>query len=102
MLAADPKDEAPATSGPTATTAGDVAIRMALYDAAGTLVHQSALTLGSRHRLALEVSELLEGVAPPPGSSLVVNASAPIDAIGLRCDEGSWTVSPSLPLEAQR
>ena len=80
----------------------DVAIAIALYDAGGVLVHQSARTLHGWNRLAMEVSELLDGVAPPAGSSVIVSASAPIDVIGLLCDEGSWTVSPSLPLEAQR
>jgi hypothetical protein len=80
----------------------DVAIGIALYDAGGALLYQSARTLESQHRLAMELSELLDGVTPPPGSSVIVTASAPIDAIGLLCDEGSWTVSPSLPLEAQR
>jgi hypothetical protein len=82
--------------------AGDVAIGIALYDAGGALLYRSTRTLESQHRLALELSELLDGVTPPPGSSVVVSASAPIDAIGLLCDEASWTVSPSLPLEAQR
>jgi hypothetical protein len=81
---------------------GDVAIGIALYDAGGALQYQSARTLESQHRLAMELSELLDGVTPSPGSSVVVSASAPIDAIGLLCDEGSWTVSPSLPREAQR
>jgi hypothetical protein len=80
----------------------DVAVGIALYDAGGVLVYQSARTLERQHRLAMELSELLDGVAPPPGSSVVLTASAPIDAIGLLCDEGSWTVSPSLPLESQR
>ena len=83
-------------------TPGDVTVGIALYDAGGALVYQSARTLESQHRLAMELSELLDGVTPPPGSSVVVSASAPIDAIGLLCDEGSWTVSPSLPLEARR
>jgi hypothetical protein len=81
--------------------AGSVAMAIALYDAGGVLVHRSARTLESGHRLTMEASELLDGVAPQPGSSLIVSASAPIDAIGLLCDEGSGTVSPSLPLEAQ-
>jgi hypothetical protein len=79
---------------------GAVTVGIALYDAGGALLYQSARTLESLHRLALELSELLDGVPAPPGSSVVVKASAPIDAIGLLCDEGSWTVSPSLPLEA--
>jgi hypothetical protein len=81
---------------------GDVTIGIALYDAGGALLYQSARTLESQHRLAMELSELLDGVTPSPGSSVVVSASAPIDAIGLLCDEGSWTVSPSLPREARR
>ena len=79
-----------------------VAIGMALYDAGGALLYRSSRTLASQHRLALELSELLDGVAPPPGSSVVVSSSAPIDAIGLLCDEAAWTVSASLPLEALR
>jgi hypothetical protein len=82
-------------------TGDGVAFEVALYDADGALVYRSARTLESQHRLVMEVSELLDGVAPSPGSSVVITASAPIDAIALLCDEGSWTVSPSLPLEAQ-
>jgi hypothetical protein len=82
-------------------TLGAVAIEIVLYDAGGALVYQAARTLERQQRLTMEVSELLDGVPPPPGSSVVVRASAPIDAIGLLCDEGSWTVSPSLPLEAR-
>ena len=83
-------------------TPGDVAVGIALYDAGGALLYQSSRTLARQQRLAMELSELLDGVTPPPGSSVVVSASAPIDAIGLLCDDGSWTVSPSLPLEARR
>jgi hypothetical protein len=83
-------------------TMADVLIEMALHDAGGALLYQSARTLAGQHRLALELSELLDAVAPPSGSSVIVRASAPIAAIGLLCDEGSWTVSPSLPREAQR
>ena len=67
----------------------------------GTLLHESVQTIDSRERRALEVSEWLDGVAPPAGSSIVVSASAPIDAISLLCDEGRWTVAAGLPLEAQ-
>lgn len=82
--------------------AADVTIDVSLYADDGTLLYETARTLVGRHRVALEVSELLDGVAPPAGSSIVVNASAPIDAISLLCDEKAWTVSPSLPLEARR
>jgi hypothetical protein len=83
-------------------TAAAVDVSVALYGADGTLLQQSSLALNSRHRMALEVSEFLGGVAPPAGSSVVVTASAPIDAISLLCDEGLWTVAPSLAGEAQR
>lgn len=83
-------------------TPGDVAVRIALYDDGGALLYRSSRTLARQQRLTMELSELLDGVTPTPGSSVVVSASAPIDAIGLLCDDGSWTVSPSLPLEALR
>jgi hypothetical protein len=83
-------------------TAGAVIVSVASYWADGTLAHQSSLTLESRHRLALELSELLDGVAPSTGGSVVVTASAPIDVIGLLCDEGAGTIVPTLPIEAQR
>ena len=83
-------------------TADDVAVDVALYAADGTLIVRTSRLLERRHRIALEASELLSGVAPVDGSTLVVSASAPIDAIGLLCDEGVWSVAPFLPLEAQR
>ena len=83
-------------------TPGDVAVRIALYDGGGALLYRSSRTLARQQRLTMELSELLDGVTPTPGSSVVVSASAPIDVIGLLCDDGSWTVSPSLPLEARR
>ena len=79
-----------------------VDVNVLLYAADGTLIMQEARTLASQERLALEASELLSGVAPFDGSYIVVTASAPIDAIGLLCDEGTWTVAPSLPLESPR
>jgi hypothetical protein len=83
-------------------TPGDVAVGIALYDAGGALLYRSSRTLARQQRLAMELSELLDGVTPPSGSSVAVSASAPIDVVGLLCDDESWTVSPSLPLEARR
>ena len=83
-------------------TPGDVVVRIALYDGGGALLYRSSRMLARQQRLAMELSELLDGVTPPSGSSVAVRASAPIDVIGLLCDDESWTVSPSLPLEAQR
>src|SRR6185503_20306446 len=72
-------------------TPGDVAVRIALYDGGGALLYRSSRTLARQQRLTMELSELLDGVTPTPGSSVVVSASAPIDVIGLLCDDGSWT-----------
>ncbi len=83
-------------------TPGDVAVGIQLYDRGGALLYRSSRTLARQQRLALELSELLNGVRPPSGSSVAVSASAPIDVIGLLCDDESWTVSPLLPLEARR
>lgn len=83
-------------------TADHVAVDVSQYAADGTLIIQNSLFLEGRHRLSLEVSELLWGVPPLPGSTIVISASAPIDAIGLLCDEGTWTVSPFLSLETPR
>ena len=43
-------------------------VTMALHAADGTLLHSSARSLQSGYRLALELSELFDGVAPPPGA----------------------------------
>lgn len=79
-------------------TAANVTI--ALYAADGTLLHSSARSLANGYRLALELSELLDGVPPPPGAFVRVTSSLPIEAFGLICDEGAWTVAPRLPVEA--
>jgi IPT/TIG domain len=81
-------------------TADEVAVDVALVAADGTPIIHTSRTLASRHRVSLEASELLDGVAAPAGSTLVVTASSPIDAMGLLCDEGSWSVEPFLPLES--
>ena len=80
----------------------DVRVTLSLYNKNGSLVDRDSLVLATRRRLALEVSELLGGTVPSAGSVIVVSAPSPIDAISLVCDEGSWTVAPALPLEAQR
>jgi hypothetical protein len=83
-------------------TAGRVDVNVLLYAADGSLITQAPRTLAPRERIALELMEMFDGVAPFEGSFVMVTASAPIDAIGLLCDEGTWTVSPSLPLESPR
>ena len=73
---------------------------MELHAADGTLLHSSARSLQSGYRLALELSELFDGMTPPPGASVRVISSLPIQVFGLLCDEGAWTVTPWLPAEA--
>ena len=90
--------EAIALQNPNLTA---VTIGLSLRAADGTVLHNSSRTLASRHRLALEVSELLDGIAPPAGSTIVVTASQAIDAFSLLCDEATWTLTPSLPLESR-
>ena len=65
-----------------------------------TLLLSSTRSLPNGHRLALEISELFDGVVPPAGASVRVISSLPIQAFGLLCDEGAWTVTPWLPAEA--
>jgi hypothetical protein len=103
------------TFGPIAALAGNqynglalqnpnlvpVSVSISLVNTDGTLNYASSRTLQARNRLALEMSELLDGVVPPAGSSVVVSSSLPIDAFGLRVDEGLWTVDPFLPHESQ-
>jgi hypothetical protein len=81
--------------------AAAVAVSMTLNAADGTLLHATSTTLASRARAALELSEWLDGVSAPAGSSVVVTASAPIDAIGLRVHEGVGEVDAYLPREVR-
>jgi hypothetical protein len=103
-----------ATFGPSGRLSGDqymalalqnpnmaaVTVHVSLYAANGKRVHRAKRTLESRHRLALTLSELLDGITPAGDMRVVVSASAPIDAFSLLCDEGTSTVSPILPLES--
>lgn len=82
--------------------ASNVDVNVLLYAADGSLVIQAPRTLAPRERVTLELMELFGGVAPLANSFIMVTASAPIDAIGLVCDEGTWTVTPFLPLESSR
>ena len=66
-----------------------------------TLLHSSTRSLQNGYRLALELSELFDGMVPPPGASVRVVSSSPIQVFGLLCDEGAWTVTPWLPVEAE-
>lgn len=86
-----------ALQNPLPVTA-DVTIELSAAD--GASLYSSTRSLEQRSRLALELSELLDGVPPPPGASVRVTSSSPIAAFGLWCDEGTWTVTPQLPIEA--
>jgi hypothetical protein len=80
---------------------GAVTVGLSLHAADGTVLYETSRTMSARERLALEASELLDGIAPPAGATIVVTASQPIDAFSLLCDEAAQTVMPALPLEAQ-
>ena len=71
-------------------------VTMALHAADGTLVQTASQTLPRGYRLALELSELFNGVAPPPGGSVRVSSSLPIQMFDLLCDEEAGTVTPRL------
>jgi hypothetical protein len=90
--------EAVALQNPNLT---DVTVGLSLHAADGTVLYETSRTMSARERLALEASELLDGVAPPAGATIVVTASQPIDAFSLLCDEATATAIPVLPLEAQ-
>jgi hypothetical protein len=77
-------------------------VTIELDAADGTLLHSSTRSLENGYRLTLELSELLDGVAPPPGASVRVASSVPIEVFGLLCDEAASTVTPLLPAEANR
>ncbi len=97
----------PATSGSQYTALAlqntnltPVNVTVALNAPDGTLLHASSLSLMEGHRLALELSEFLDGVVPPAGASITVTSSRPIEAFRMLCDESTWTVTPSLANEA--
>jgi hypothetical protein len=75
-------------------------VTIGLYAADGTLLHSVERSLNGGYRLALEVSELLDGVAPPAGASVQVTSSGPISVFGLLCDDAGGTATPVLPIEA--
>ena len=88
-----------ALQNPNATGAD---VTVALYAADGAFLHSSTRSLKSGYRLALELSELLDGVPPPAGAFVRVTSSVPIEVFGLICDETAWAVTPRLPAEANR
>jgi len=79
---------------------GGAEVTIDLYAADGTPVYSAARALAGGHQLALELSELLDGVPPSPGTYVRVTSSLPIEVFGVLCDEDAWTVAPRLPIEA--
>ena len=75
-------------------------VTIGLYDADGVLIHSTNRSLQGGHRLALEVSELLDGVPPPAGASVQVTSAVPLGVFGLLCDDAAWQLTPLLPVEA--
>jgi hypothetical protein len=77
-------------------------VMVGLYAPNGALFYSATRSLESGTRLTLELSELLGGIVPPPGTLVRVISSLPIEAFSLLCDDGALTVAPSLPVEAAR
>jgi IPT/TIG domain-containing protein len=75
-------------------------VTLELYGADGGLIQSSTRSLESGYSLTLELAELFDGVAPPPGASVRVASSLPIEAFDLLVDERIRSVTPRLPLEA--
>jgi hypothetical protein len=81
-------------------TLAGASVTIQLYAPDGTLLQSSSRSLGAGYRLMLDVSELFDGIAPPPGALVRVISSGPIQTFGLLCDEAAWTLTPRLPVEA--
>ena len=67
-----------------------------LLAADGTLLQSSSRSLDSGYRLALEVSELFDGAPLPPGSSVRLTSSVPVQAFGMIVDERIRSITPRL------
>ena len=75
-------------------------LTLELYAAGGTLVSSASRSLDGGHRLLLELSELFDGAALPPGGSLRVTSSRPVQAFTVVVDERIASIVPRLPNEA--
>ena len=96
----------PATAAAPATFAGlalqnpgpaQSQVTVSLQSPSG-VVASASFTMPPRTELVREVSELLTGVIPQPGTQLVVTATAPVQMLGLSGNETAGSVSPVLPL----
>jgi hypothetical protein len=75
-------------------------VTLELFAADGTLLQSSPRSLESGYRLMLELSELFGGLQAPPGSSVRVTSSVPVQVFGLLIDDRILSITPRLPNEA--
>jgi hypothetical protein len=69
-------------------------VSVSLYSAANAVLGSSTIALPSGYRVMQETSELVQGVAPPLGSYVVVSSSLPISVFGFLADTSTHTVTP--------
>jgi hypothetical protein len=69
-------------------------VTVSLYSAQNALLASSTLTLPSGFRLTQETSEMMNGVAAPSGSYILVSSSEPVQSFALIADESQSTLFP--------
>jgi hypothetical protein len=74
-----------------------VKVTVTAYSSDGATFYSSSLALQQGQHLALEVSEVLDGVTPPQGGVIRVTSSLPVHVSRLLCDDRTWSVTPALP-----
>lgn len=72
-----------------------------LYSADGVPLGTSTVVVPSGYRMMRETSELVQSIAPPPGSYLTVAADHSIQMFGFLGDDSSGTVVPLTALSSQ-
>jgi hypothetical protein len=76
-------------------------IAVELHQANGDMLGQSSFSLSSGSRLTEEVSELVQGSQPLPGSYVVISSDIPVQTLGFQCDEGAQSIVPISPVATQ-
>ncbi len=71
-------------------------VTVELRSASGAIASTS-IALPARTRLSQEVSELFAGIAPGPGTFLLVRSTLPVQMLGLIGNEAAGTMEPVLP-----
>jgi hypothetical protein len=74
----------------------DSTVSIELFDG-GSVVAFTSLTLPPLTRVSREISELLPGVIPGPGSVFALLATVPVQMLGLSGNENDVSVIPVLP-----